>query len=171
MDCSSPGSPVHWIIQVSIWVWVTCPFPRGFFQPRDRTQVSRITGGFFTIWAIREAFSSLTSCQLLSFHHAALLPTLTQISPAYSSWLFVHILSNCWVIRIDNLWNLMFVWQLTNDFCLNFIYFWLHWVFIAACRLSLSAASGSNSLVWYTGFSWRWHLLLQRTDSRTHRCP
>ena len=27
-------------------------------------------------------------------------------------------------------------------FFLNFIYFWLRWVFIAACRLSLVAASG-----------------------------
>jgi len=140
MDCSLPGSAVHWILQVSIWVWVT--FPWKFW----RTQVSRIAGGFFTIWATRETFSSLTSSQLLSFHHAALLPTLTQIPTAYSLWLFVRILSNCWVIRIDNFWNLIFVWQLTNDFFLNFISFWLHWVFIAACRLSLPAASGSNSL-------------------------
>ena len=147
MDCSLPGSPVHWILQVSIRLWVTFPFPRGFFQSRDRTQVSRIAGGFFTIWATREAFSSLTSSQLLSFHHAALLPTLTQISTAYSLWLFVRILSNCWVIWIDNFWNLIFVWQLTNDFFLNFISFWLHWIFIDACRLSLPAASGSNSLV------------------------
>ena len=122
MDCSLPGSAVHWILQVSIWVWVT--FPWKFW----RTQVSRIAGGFFTIWATRETFSSLTSSQLLSFHHAALLPTLTQIPTAYSLWLFVRILSNCWVIRIDNFWNLIFVWQLTNDFFLNFISFWLQLV-------------------------------------------
>ena len=30
-------------------------FSRGSFQPRDRTQVSRIAGGFFTRWATREA--------------------------------------------------------------------------------------------------------------------
>ena len=30
-------------------------FSRGSSQPRDRTQVSRIAGGFFTIWATREA--------------------------------------------------------------------------------------------------------------------
>ena len=28
---------------------------RGSSQPRDQTQVSRIAGRFFTIWAIREA--------------------------------------------------------------------------------------------------------------------
>ena len=27
------------------------PFPRGSSRPRDRTQVSRISGGFFTVWA------------------------------------------------------------------------------------------------------------------------
>ena len=30
-------------------------FSRGFSQPRDQTQVSRITGGFFTSWTTREA--------------------------------------------------------------------------------------------------------------------
>ena len=33
------------------------PSSRGSFQPRDQTQVSHITGGFFTIWATREAQS------------------------------------------------------------------------------------------------------------------
>jgi len=33
------------------------------FQPRDRSQVSRIAGGFFTIWATREAWGLL--CLLL----------------------------------------------------------------------------------------------------------
>ena len=28
---------------------------QGIFQPRDRTQVSHIAGGFFTSWATREA--------------------------------------------------------------------------------------------------------------------
>ena len=34
---------------------VAVPFSRGFSQPRDRTQVSHIAGGFFTSWATREA--------------------------------------------------------------------------------------------------------------------
>ena len=34
---------------------VAIPFSRGSSQPRDRTQVSRTTGGFFTGWATREA--------------------------------------------------------------------------------------------------------------------
>ena len=35
--------------------WVAFPFSRGSSQPGDRTQVSRIAGGFFTSWATREA--------------------------------------------------------------------------------------------------------------------
>ena len=31
------------------------PFSRESSQPRDQTQVSHIAGGFFTIWATREA--------------------------------------------------------------------------------------------------------------------
>ena len=31
------------------------PSSRGSFQPADQIQVSRITGGFFTIWNTREA--------------------------------------------------------------------------------------------------------------------
>ena len=35
--------------------WVAVPFSRGFSQPRDQTQVSRIAGRFFTSGATREA--------------------------------------------------------------------------------------------------------------------
>ena len=47
-----------------------------------------------------------------------------------------------------------------------FIYFWLRWVFIAACGLSLVAESRGYSLLRCTGFSLRWLLLLQSTGSR-----
>ena len=43
------------ILQARILEWVSFPFLRGYSQPRDWTQVSRITGGFFTNWATREA--------------------------------------------------------------------------------------------------------------------
>ena len=46
---------VHGILQARILEWVAFPFSRGSSQPRDRTQVSHIAGGFFTNWAIREA--------------------------------------------------------------------------------------------------------------------
>ena len=47
-----------------------------------------------------------------------------------------------------------------------FIYFWLHWVFVAAHGLSLVAASGGYSLLWCIGFSLQWLLLLRSTGSR-----
>ena len=54
---------------------------------------------------------------------------------------------------------------LINLFIL-FIYFWLHWVFVAARGLSLVAMSGGYSLVRYAGFLLQWFLLLQSTGSR-----
>ena len=55
MDCSPPVSSVHRILQARILEWVAMPSSRGSSQPRDPTQVSHIAGGFFTIWATREA--------------------------------------------------------------------------------------------------------------------
>ena len=50
MDCT-----VHGNLEAVILEWVAFPFSRGSSQPRDRTQVSHIAGGFFTSWATREA--------------------------------------------------------------------------------------------------------------------
>ena len=47
-----------------------------------------------------------------------------------------------------------------------FIYFWLHWVFVAARRLSLVVASGGSSSPRCTGFSLRWLLSWRSTGSR-----
>ena len=56
MDCSPPDSSVHGILQARILEWVTVLFSKGSSQPRDRTLVSCIAGGFSTIWATREAY-------------------------------------------------------------------------------------------------------------------
>ena len=55
MDCSPPGSSVHGILQARILEWVAISFSRGSSQPRDRTQVFRIAGRRFNLWATREA--------------------------------------------------------------------------------------------------------------------
>ena len=47
-----------------------------------------------------------------------------------------------------------------------FIYFWLRWVFIAACGLPLVVASRGYSSLQGTGFLFRWLPLLQSTGSR-----
>ena len=55
MDCSPPGSSVHGILQARILEWVAMPSSRGSSQPRDQTQFSHTVGGFFIVWATREA--------------------------------------------------------------------------------------------------------------------
>ena len=55
LDCSPPGPSVHGILQARMLESVAIPFSRRSSQPRDQTLISGILGGFFTIWAIREA--------------------------------------------------------------------------------------------------------------------
>ena len=55
MDCSSPGSSVHGILQARIQEWIAIPFSRGSSWPKNWTQVSCIAGRFFTVWATRKA--------------------------------------------------------------------------------------------------------------------
>ena len=59
IDCSLPGSSIHWILQARILEWVAMPSSRGSSQPRDWTQVSHVAGRFFTTWATREALNKL----------------------------------------------------------------------------------------------------------------
>ena len=65
--CDPMDYIVHGILQARILQWVVAPFPRGSSQPRNRTQVSHIAGGFFTSWATRsDQISSVTqSCPTL----------------------------------------------------------------------------------------------------------
>ena len=46
--CDPMDYAVHGLLQARILEWVAFPFSRGSSQPRDRTQVSSIAGGFFT---------------------------------------------------------------------------------------------------------------------------
>ena len=54
MDCSLPGSSVHELFQVRVLEWVAISFSRGSSRPREWTQVSRIAGSGFNLWATRE---------------------------------------------------------------------------------------------------------------------
>ena len=45
--CNPIDYTVHGILQARILEWAPFAFSRGSFQPRDRTQVSRIAGRFF----------------------------------------------------------------------------------------------------------------------------
>ena len=63
MSLATPWT-VHGILQARILEWADIPFSRGSFQPRDRTQVSHMAGGFFTSWATREVHISIGMCIL-----------------------------------------------------------------------------------------------------------
>ena len=49
MHCSPPGSSIHGISQARTLEFVAIPFARGSSRPRDRTCISCIAGGFFTV--------------------------------------------------------------------------------------------------------------------------
>ena len=59
MEDRPPGSSVHGILQVRILEWVVVPFFRGSSWSGDQIQVSSIAGGFFTIWATKEAWAGV----------------------------------------------------------------------------------------------------------------
>ena len=61
---------------------------------------------------------------------------------------------------------LHFLPTLEDLFIYLFIYLWLCWVFVAACRLSLVGVSGGYSSLQCVGFSLWWLLLLRSTSSR-----
>ena len=46
--CGPVDYTVHGVLQARILEWVALPFSRESSKPRDRTQVSRIAGRFFT---------------------------------------------------------------------------------------------------------------------------
>ena len=60
--CDHMDYTVHGILQARILEWVAFPFSRGSSQPRNRTGVSCIAGGFFTNWPIREAPHHMYIC-------------------------------------------------------------------------------------------------------------
>ena len=55
VDCSLPGSSIHEMLQERILEWVAISFSWGSSQPRGQTQVSRIAGRCFILWATKEA--------------------------------------------------------------------------------------------------------------------
>ena len=69
MDCSSPGSSVHGILQVRILEWVAIPFSSESSQPRGWTQVSCTAGRLFTISGTKG---------ITKWHQESLLPVLTE---------------------------------------------------------------------------------------------
>ena len=74
--CYPMDYTVHGIMQARIMEWVAIPFSRGSSQPRDWTQVSHVTGRFFTSWATTEAHGLQTPRKKLSRKLECLFPSL-----------------------------------------------------------------------------------------------
>ena len=55
MGCSPPGSSIYGIFQARVLESVAISFSRGYSWPGNWTQVSRIVGRRFIVWATREA--------------------------------------------------------------------------------------------------------------------
>ena len=55
LTCSLSGFSVHGIFKARVLEWVAISFSRESSLPGDWTQVSRIVGSCFTLWATREA--------------------------------------------------------------------------------------------------------------------
>ena len=67
-----PGSSVSGILQARRLEWVASPFSRESSWPRDQTRASCIAGGFFTIWATKEAPNNRCCAVLSHFSHVRL---------------------------------------------------------------------------------------------------
>ena len=83
--CNPVDYTVHGILQARILEWVAFPFSRGSSQPRDQTQVSHITGGFFTSWATRVSIGYI----LFSEPSAGSKEYLSSVQLLSRVWLFV----------------------------------------------------------------------------------
>ena len=93
--CDPMGYTVHGILQARILEWVAFPFSRGSSQARDKTQVSRSAGGFFTNWAIRKDLR--TSDQICSQIHSGIFWTFFDCLRTYypTFHILIHSLGNC----------------------------------------------------------------------------
>ena len=99
MNCSLPGSSGHGILQARILEQAAIPFSRRTSSSRDQTQVSYDAGGFFTVWATREAlFVSIDLPVLLDISSKWNFTSCGLLWPVSSSHLCSHS-----VLKIDTL--------------------------------------------------------------------
>ena len=87
-----------------------------------------------------------------------------QYLTTFYGWILFHYIDvSTFCLSVHHWWKFelflpfgYYEWCCYEHPCTHFylcIYFWLRWVFVAACGLPLVAARGGYSLLWYTGFS------------------
>ena len=99
------------------------------------------------------SFLFLLAAAICSGHYSLFARTTTIIP-----WVFL--------LLISSPSSLIFFIFIFYKFIYLFTYLSLHWVFVAACRLSLVLASRGYSSLWCMGFSLQWLLLLWSMGSR-----
>ena len=112
--CSPRGSFVYEILQARILAWVAIPFFRGSSRSRDRSQVSSIAGGFFTIWAPREA-SGLQSTGNLRLLSGATYWSHSILIQNSKIWIFLSIQPTLW--KTIDAFSISLVWSLGLHVC------------------------------------------------------
>ena len=147
MDCSPSGSSVHGISQARILEQVVISSSRGSFQPRDRTWVSYIAGGFFTLWTTKYNKHGCTHWWLksreLSLETLMCLSQIAYLWNMTTLWNFVHIipLPSCMVsfypcISLAMCYFILVLWAFTSTvtyctclcnllFFLSTLFFWV----------------------------------------------
>ena len=68
MDCKPPGSSVLGILQARMLEWVAISFSKRSSQPGIEPRSSCIVGGFFTIWATKEALVGIVCLIIIHFN-------------------------------------------------------------------------------------------------------
>ena len=97
--CNLVDYTVHGLLQARILEQVAFPLSGGSSQPRDWTQVSHMTGEFFTSWATREAhiyiYPPPFGFPSYSGHHRALSKVPCAIQDVLISYLFYTQYQQC----------------------------------------------------------------------------
>ena len=82
---------VHGTAQARILEWVAFPFSRGSSQPRDRTQVSCIAGGFFTSRAETQGKPKNTGVHILSLLQRIFPTQESNQDPLHCRWILYQL--------------------------------------------------------------------------------
>ena len=139
------------------------------FKVSYRYQLSLVaeSGGYSLLWCAGFALRWLLSLRSMGSRRVGFISCSTRAQQLWCTGLVAprHVGSSRTRARNCIGRRILFFFLIYLFVCL-FVYLWPRWVFVAAHRLSLVAASGGYSLLRCAGFSLWWLLLLRSTGSR-----